>query len=263
MIIYYKVLFPKNRTVARICSKSIQFIKRPYVLRKELKHLSNSQIDYRDIPVVINNYNRISHLLKLIDWLEKAEMQNIYIIDNASTYQPLLDYYNTTKHNVIKLNANLGYKAFWDTSIHLWFKGLPYIYTDPDVVPIEECPADAVRFLQEILNMYKKINKVGFGLKIDDIPDFYQNKLAVIEWEKKYWEQPVAKDLYKADIDTTFALYRSNSVKQQWGKTFRTGGKYLARHLPWYENPDSLSEEEIFYRKGSICSTWCPKSEMA
>lgn len=262
MIIRYTVPFHKYRTVARTCSKTIQYIHTPFAQRKKLRHLNNDQIDYRDIPVVINNYNRINHLLKLIDWLEKAEMKNIYIIDNASTYQPLLDFYNKTKHNVIKLNANLGYKALWDTSIHQWFKGLPYIYTDPDILPVEECPMDAVRFLLETLNKHEGINKVGFGLKIDDIPDFYQNKAAVIEWEKKYWEQPVAENLYKADIDTTFALYRANSVKQQWGKTFRTGGKYLVRHLPWYENPDSLSDEEIFYRKVSICSTWYPNSEM-
>jgi len=223
--------------------------------RKILPHLIADNIDYRDIPVIINSYNRIDYLLKLIEWLEKAEMRNIYIIDNASTYLPLLKYYRSTKHVVIRLNANIGYKALWDTSIHLWFSGLPYIYTDPDVLPIEDCPLDAVNFMNETLNKYKDINKVGFGLKLDDIPDFYPHKAEILEWEKKFWSEPISENLYKADIDTTFALYRAHAVKQQWGKTLRTGGVYMARHLPYYENPDNVSEDVLFYRKTTILSS--------
>lgn len=263
MIIEYKIPFSKYRKIARSYCKTVQFINAPFAHRKMLKHLSGNGIDYREIPVVINNYNRINHLIQLIHWLEKAGMKNIYIIDNASSYRPLLDYYNCTKHNVIKLNANIGYKAFWDTPIHLWFKGLPYVYTDPDVLPVEECPLDAVRFFQEVLSKYEKINKVGFGLQINDIPDFYPKKSEVVEWEKKFWENQISEDLYKADIDTTFALYRANSVKQQWGKTLRTGGRYLTRHLPWYENPASLSEEEIYYQKMTIGSSWYAKHNIA
>ena len=77
-----------------------------------LTHLNSDEIDYREIPVIINNYNRVDHLLKLIHWLEKSEMKNIFIIDNASTYPILLDYYKNTRYHVVKLSANLGYKAF-------------------------------------------------------------------------------------------------------------------------------------------------------
>ncbi len=259
MIIQYRIPFSNNRKIARTYCKIAQKLKIPFAKRKILKHLNADNLDYRDIPVIINNYNRIIYLQKLIDWLEKAEMRNIYIIDNASTYPPLLDYYKNTKHIVIQLKANIGYKALWDTSIHLWFKGLPYIYTDPDILPIAECPLDAVKFLQDTLNKYKDITKVGFGLQLDDIPDYYPNKSDVIKWEIKFWDEPISENLYKADIDTTFALYRANSVKQQWGKTLRTRGKYMARHLPWYENPDTVTEEELFYRKETVWSSWYPK----
>lgn len=259
MIIEYYIPFSRYRKIARTYCKMVQLIKKPFVKRKLLRNLNSENIDYRDIPIIINNFNRIIYLEKLINWLNLAEMRNIYIIDNSSTYPPLLDYYKKTKHIVIKLNANIGYKAIWDTSIHLWFKGLPYIYTDPDILPIDECPLDAVSYFQEILNKYNDINKVGFGLKIDDIPDYYTNKPDVLKWEKKYWNKPISKNLYKADIDTTFALYRAFSVKQQWGKTLRTGDKYLARHLPWYEAPNILSNEEIFYRRETIGSSWYSK----
>jgi hypothetical protein len=234
----------------------VQFIGAPFVKRKLLKHLNGHTVNYRDIPVIINNFNRIIYLEKQIEWLEKAGMRHIFIIDNASTYPELLDYYTHSKHTVIKLTANIGYKALWDTSIHLWFKGLPYIYTDPDVLPIDECPLDVVRYFQEVLEQYPEINKVGFGLQINDIPDFYQKKSEVTKWEKKFWDTPLSENLFKADIDTTFALYRASTVKQQWGKTLRTGGKYIARHLPWYEDPAAVSEEELFYRNNSIGSVW-------
>jgi hypothetical protein len=262
MIIKYKIPFSCCRKVARTYCKIIQSVKSPFAKRRLLKHLDGMDIDYRDIPVIINNFNRIDYLKKLIDWLEKAEMRNIYIIDNASTYPILLDYYSQTKHTVIRLEANIGYKALWDTSVHLWFKGLPYIYTDPDILPIEECPYDAVKYFQEILNEYAHINKVGFGLNINDLPDHYPNKPEVLKWEGIYWEDPISENLYKADIDTTFALYRAHSVKQQWGKTIRTGGKYMARHLPWYENPKTITEEELYYRKMTMGSSWYTKHKV-
>lgn len=256
MIIQYKIPFSNYRKIARTYCKAIQLIKIPIGKRKILPNLDGNNIDYRDIPVIINNYNRIDYLQRLIDWLEKAQMRHIYIIDNASTYPPLLNYYKETKHIVIRLEANIGYKALWDTSIHLWLRGLPYIYTDPDILPIDECPLNAVQFFQETLAKYKEVNKVGFGLQIDDLPDFYPSKSDVIKWESKYWNNPIGENLYKADIDTTFALYRSFSADQQWGKTLRTGGKYLAKHLPWYENPQLPSAEELYYRKTAIGSSW-------
>ena len=257
MIIPYKIPFSNYRKIARSYCKVAQHINSQFTKRKLLKHLDGDRIHYQDIPVIINNFNRIDYLLKQINWLEKAGMRNIFIIDNASDYPELLEWYNNSKYTVIMLNANIGYRAIWDTFIHLWFKGLPYIYTDPDVIPVEECPLDAVKYFQEILNTHQEINKVGFGLQIDDIPDHYPKKSQVIEWEKQFWSTPVSKDLFKADIDTTFALYRAYSVKQQWGKTLRTGGNYIARHLPWYENPSVISEENLLYHKKAIGSSWC------
>ncbi len=259
MIITYNIPFSRHRKLARIYCKLARSLKRPFIRRRFLKSLKSNEIDYRDIPVIINNYNRIICLRKLISWLEKAEMRNIYIIDNNSCYPELLNFYQETPHTVIRMNANIGYKSIWDTSIYLWFKGLPYIYTDPDILPIENCPLDVVGYFQQLLNEYPSYTKVGFGLKIDDIPDFYPQKEMVIKWERKFWEKQISSDLYEADIDTTFALYRPGTKNQQWGKTLRTGGKYMARHLPWYENPTTLSDEEIHYRSKTIGSSWYQK----
>ena len=49
--------------------------------------------DFRKIPIIINNFNRLTYLKDLIFFLEKNGYVNIVVIDNASTYPPLLEYY--------------------------------------------------------------------------------------------------------------------------------------------------------------------------
>ena len=46
-----------------------------------------------------------------------------------------------------------------------------FVVTDCDIVPIEECPLDAIDYFSELLDFYPDIFKAGFGFKLDDIPD--------------------------------------------------------------------------------------------
>ncbi|MCX5706426.1 MAG: glycosyltransferase family 2 protein [Candidatus Omnitrophica bacterium] len=204
--------------------------------------------DYRNIPVIINNFNRLDFLVKVLDWLEKAKMRNIYIIDNASTYPPLLEFYrNVCKYPVFYLDKNAKYLALWVTHIYKYFINDYYVYSDPDIVPIEDCPLDVIDYFVKILEKHPEIEKVGFGLKIDDLTDHYALKQQVIDYESKYWKVKVDDNLYAAPIDTTFGLYRPK-VKGDWQlKAYRTGYPYLARHLSWYVNTNELNEEEKYY----------------
>lgn len=259
MILDYYVPFSSTRKLARFWSKMTVRLRRLFPYRRKLLTQVGDDwrsIDYKSVPVIINNYNRLEWLIQLISWFEKAGMEHIYIIDNSSTYSPLLAYYEETKHTVIRLSANLGYKAYWDTKVCLWFKGLPYVYTDPDVFPNDATTLDVVKHLLAILKANNDVTKVGLALKIDDIPDSYQLKNEVLAWEQKYWREEVMKDVYKADIDTTLALYAPDVYGQQWGKTYRVAGRYELRHLPWYVDSNSISEEERYYRRQTIGSSW-------
>lgn len=238
---------------ANIIFRIIAKLKSSFLNRKE-KSINN-------IPVIINNFNRLNYLKQQLQWLEKIGMQKIYIIDNASTYKPVLDFYKKTKYPVFKLNENVGNLALWKTHIFLYFKNTNYIYTDPDVVPVTECPNNVIKYFISILDKYPQIEKVGFALKIDDIPDHYHLKQKVINWEKQYWEKEIEENIFDAKIDTTFALYRPN-VKGGWEiQAARTGFPYLAKHLPWYVNTCKLNEEELFYTQtatnaGSWYTIW-------
>ena len=206
----------------------------------------------KDIPVYIISFNRLSYLERLVDWLEKAGCANIHIVDNASTYAPLLDYLAKTKHTVHRLEKNYGHRVLFEAPEFTEVVDNRYfILSDPDILPVEECPADFMRFLYGVLERFPDITKAGFGMKIDDLPDHYELKQAVVKWEKAFYEKPVkgtSPAVYKAPIDTTFALYRP---RKEWKKGFseavRTGFPYQARHLPWYKNLRELSEEDKFY----------------
>ena len=213
--------------------------------------------DPYQIPVIINNFNRLDCLRELVGWLEKVGMKNIYILDNASTYPPLLDYYKTCPHEIIYLNQNVGYMALWQTEVFERFKNDFYIYTDPDIVPTEECPTDFIGFFLDVLAKRADVKKVGFGLKIDDLPAHSQRMAELIAIEGKYWEKQVAPNVYDAPIDTTFALYRPGAQGDHRAKALRTGPPYTARHLPWYFDPNDLPEEEVFYKKvASNSNSW-------
>jgi hypothetical protein len=227
--------------------KLMAVIKRATVLPLR-KNFGNGK-DIKQIPIIINNRNRLTYLLQLITWLEKNGYTNIYIIDNASTYPPLLDYYASTKHKIFRLKENIGHHSLWESGIIKQFETDYYVFTDPDIVPIEDCPGDAIEVFMNILKKYPRIEKAGFGLKIDDLPDHYADKQKVIDWEKKFWVKQVEKDLYDAQIDTTFALYRPYTDGHIWVQlSYRTAGKYMAYHLPWYEDSAKPTEEDTYYK---------------
>jgi len=198
-------------------------------------------------PVFINCRDRLAPLIQLIAWLEKAGQDRIYLIDNDSSYPPLLEYYETTPHRVIRLGQNVGHKALWLTdSVSDLRESTPFIFTDPDIVPIDDCPVDAIEMFADVLDRHPDIKKVGFGLKIDDIPDHYRFKREVILWESQYWKEAVEPGLFRAPIDTTFALYRA-SGEHQLDKCIRTGHPYVARHTSWYVESDNPSDEDRYY----------------
>lgn len=204
-----------------------------------------------NIPVIINNFNRLTFPLQLLEFLEKCGFTNIVILDNNSTYPKLLKFYENCKYEVIRQHVNHGHLAFWKSGLYHKYKWNYFIYTDADVVPIEECPEDFIVHFVSLLTKNYQLDKIGFGIKIDDLPDSFSLKKKVTDYEKRYWKKEVAQNVYDAPIDTTFALYKPFSTLRRGEiytlKAFRTGPPYLVRHLPWYVDSLNLSEEESYY----------------
>lgn len=237
-----------------------------YFLKMRIKYLLNFYPikDAKKIPIIINNINRLSFLKLLIEALEKRGYYNIYIIDNASTYQPLLEYYKTCPYQIFRLQKNLGFLALWKSKIYKQFDKDYFVYTDSDVVPVENCPDDFLNLFWKTLKTNKDVYKVGFSLKIDDLPDHYKQKNDVIEWEKKYFKKPVSPFFFEANIDTTFALYKPglNQAANIYIKMYRSSAPYEAKHMPWYNNSENLSEEELYYIQHAQGSTHWTKENL-
>lgn len=206
--------------------------------------------DWRDVPIFINARDRVGVMKKLIDWLLDADYRNVIILDNDSTYPKLLEYYAELEKNpsvtVIQLKKNLGYKALWKSNVLETLNiSTPYVYTDPDVVPVEGCPKNFVWKLYEILREHREFRKVGSALVWRDITffdkDFWQNQ------ESRFERQAhVNKNFCYANIDTTFALY-ANTRSYSLRFSLRTLGNLRCRHLPWYFDYDNLPEDEKYY----------------
>lgn len=206
--------------------------------------------DYKRIPVVINNFNRLTMLRKLIASLEVRGYHNIVIIDNASTYPPLLDWYRNAPYTIYRLDRNYGHLSIWETGIYRQFTSSYFAYTDSDIEIDPACPDDFMKRFIGLLKKYPRTLKVGFSLRIDDLPDCFANKQQVVEWESGFWKKELEEGIYEAPIDTTFAIYRPFFKGELVDVDFqyiRTGPPYVARHQPWYSDTLCPDPEELYY----------------
>ncbi len=225
---------------------------------------SNEPKDFKSIPIFINNYNRLTTISLLINALQNRGYNNIHILDNKSTYSPLLAFYKTTNCKVHYLQKNYGYKAFWKSKLWLKYLNSYFVYTDSDIVPLDSCPDNILEYFYTILKRHPKAHKVRFSLKINDLPNTFKDKERVIEWESKYYTREIEPNIYIAPIDTTFALYRPFSKLGESDYStliLRTGFPYQALHLPWYINNNNLDEEETYYINSLVTKThWSSKN---
>lgn len=211
-----------------------------------------------NVHVFVIVRDRVECLRSLITWLSQAGHKNITLINNASTYPPLLEFLGQTTYRVINLDKNLGHTALWQLPELLdiisanWF-----VYTDPDVIPTHDAPATAVGDFYNFLLNNQRYLKAGCALSIDDLPDHYHLKADVLRWEQQYYAQRVSADIFIADIDTTLALHRPGT-EYCYGPAARFAGKYKARHLPWYANSLEPTAEEVYYREHALSAvtTW-------
>ena len=208
------------------------------------------------VPIFINSRDRVTPLRELVEWCEHAGQTRIYLVDNDSTYPALRAYLASTPHTVIHLGRNLGHKALWESGvIQRHARGEFYVASDPDIVPSAGCPLDALAFFRRLLDRYSDRAKVGFGLKIDDLPKHYRFSRDVRNWEGQFWAREVEPGVYDAPIDTTFALHRPDTdfgapdVLPALARSLRTGEPYVARHTAWYVNSRKPDAEERYYRE--------------
>ena len=186
--------------------------------------------------------------------------ERLVLIDNGSTYEPLRDWLAGCDYPVIRLEENLGphvANALRESGKLYEYAGVRasehIAYTDPDVIPCAECPADFLEIWRELLDS-TDIIKVGFALRIDDLPDTYPLKSFARNHESVNWNRPIGEVAmtgaiaYHGFIDTTFALVRAGRDFRWTSHCLRTSAPYWARHMTWYETPDTCADDIEYYR---------------
>lgn len=165
------------------------------------------------------------------------------LIDSASSYPPLLDYYESCPYPVHRCTDNVGNRSPW--ALGLVPQDEPYVVTDCDVLPDQGCPEDVYDHLGELVARFGEEPKVGLGLRLDDLPVQYSARRIVQKNESQFWEKEVSPGIFRAEVDTTFAPYPPGRPFVIGG--LRTGPPYLARHLTWYIDDSDLDEDEAHY----------------
>lgn len=245
-----KIITRQTKRVIRVLIRKTKSFVKVVLLRYKNYRLKRSTLSITfspEIPVFIICRDRFKPLKQLVKWIEEEGLTNIIFIDNDSTYPPLVEYLKNTKYEVLWLRKNVGHTSPWSAHIiNAYSKGREFIVTDPDVIPTKESHGAIKRFV-ELFNKYPGFTKIGLGLKIDDLPSHYKLRDSVITWESQFWNHELEKDIFIADTDTTFAMYRANT-QYCIAPALRTGGKFVAQHEPWYQNSDQPDEELLYYR---------------
>lgn len=246
-------------------TRYIKFIRILKAVKKNFSPLFLYQIFRpKSIPVIIVNFNQLETLKRLVSFLIERKFVNIYIIDNHSTYKPLLKYYKqiSNKVNVILLEKNDGHMVLFKNEFlyNKLCKSL-YILTDPDILPNKNLPKNFMRILIKNLLKYDEwVTKVGFALDVSNIPSHYPAKEKVLNWEKRFWKNEVEKNMYLNTLDTTFALYKPSSFRNYQKKNdhfraLRIAGDFTCDHMGWHIDYNNLTEEQKFYNEQATSSS--------
>lgn len=210
-------------------------------------------------PAIVIARDRLGCLRRCVAALVAADL-DVHVVDHGTTYGPLLDWY--LDEAVGAGVVGVWFRGTWPPR-SLWeWAGLepivgaerPYVVTDPDVVPDDDCPADWPGLLLEGLDRWPTAAKVGLGLRIDDLPAEYEHAARVRAWEGKYWSRLYGDERgrawYGASVDTTLAAYPPLGRRPEFAldPSVRTGFPYVARHLPWYRAGEPPADEAWYDR---------------
>lgn len=199
------------------------------------------------IPVYINNWNILEWVKNMTKYLEKVSNVVIVIIDNNSTYPPLLDWYKSCGYEVIRLAKNEGSRhGYWHVpkgAVHERLYGDKYfVFTDADL-DLSNCPVDLMSVLKQGVEKYDK--KCGLSIEVNDVP-LDSLTYEGVQKDRCYWNSPLDEIYFDAPADTTFAMYHKDAYDYTTIAT-RANRPYTTKHIPWYfTSVNDFNEEEIY-----------------
>lgn len=213
-----------------------------------VKQKSEYENNPRNIPVYLISFNRHEWLKNMAKECERFS-DNIIIVDNQSSWPPLLEWLQHCDYKVIYSPQNYGKKVVWEMNLPI---DNFYVVSDPDL-DISTVPAEVLTYLREGLLRYPDYASAGLSLSMEGVHRFFADRVKA--GESKFWKETVDGKFYRAAIDTTFAMYRLGD-KPSYGNrpALRAVPPYTAKHIPWYMDPANMTEEDKHYY--TVGSTW-------
>jgi len=212
-----------------------------------------------------------------LEQLEKYT-NNIYVIDNKSVYPPLVEFLNDLEKKqkereqrgdkmgikVLRMPENYGHKVYEREEI-IALGGEKYIVTDPDLRFNPNMPVDCIDILARLSDKYKA-NKIGLALNLTDpninVDKYYKGK-TIVQHEQAYWNDRIKEEneyeLYRADIDTTFALINKQYYSIGSMSGIRVAGNFTAIHKTWmidWEKELQPGEYEAYLNEENKSTTY-------
>jgi hypothetical protein len=194
--------------------------------------------------------DRVTYGRQCVAAMDAAGLEPV-VVDHGSTWPEAVDWLAELKKSGVEVKDDQGHPRELWLRPWLWeMVGLAerYVVNDPDVVPSDDCPADWLAHLGNVLDRHPSFHKAGLGLRIDRIPGHYQRRDQVIFWENQFWGNRISDGVFDANVDTTLALHVP--LAQMGAHSFqavRTDFPYVADHLAWYEDYENLSDELRWY----------------
>ena len=250
--------------------------KRSRSIKSKAKHKKymrgGGAISQRSIPIFIISWNQHTYVKSMIDQLKKYPDLTIYIIDNKSTYEPLVAYLKEIDgKNGVKVlyqDKNYGHKVYEEPHLIKFIDELGvnyYVVTDPDLKLNDKMPANFLEVMAQLSDKYKK-NKTGLALDLKNNIDMDRRLKSdgnkkITDIEAPYWTKRIEDDkyeIYDAPVDTTFSLINKQHRKVgDLESSMRIAGDFTAVHRPWLKNfRDELAPGELeFYLNNDNKST--------
>lgn len=237
-------------------------------------------------PAVVICRDRLDYTKQCV-WalLGSPDVADIHLVDHGSAWGPMLEWLGmiagpVNRHAEVRGRVDVRrIHVHWQANAHprdLWSDGTlasivqpgeRFVVTDCDVVaPSDWRGRDWLAQLHRILDADPALVKAGLQLRTDDLPEHNPDQRRIVEWEANYRQAGQLRRMaalsdqvawyYAASLDTTLALYRRLEAYAIDPSARTSHPHHLARHLPWYENPETLSDELRHYYAHAEYGHW-------
>ena len=233
-------------------------VKYPYLQKLEVLPTA------KEVPIIIPTFNNPTYSRQLFHQFVLKGFEKIEFVDNNSDSLEMKKFLAEMAREgaiVTRLLSNLGPRKSPLQSKFLNESPSWFCITDPDLRLNPMLPDDFVSVLADIAARFR-YPKVGFALDISRPQDMRSDfvvvngvKYSILEWEQQFWREPfgmtsTGDTIFKAPIDTTFALYQARRFKMSgFTRALRVSGRYTATHIPWLNDLALNNDEEQHYRR--------------